>query len=100
YDYLKEDLMAKAECDEETMEAILEKLVRQEEKYEVKKFLDSDRNSRISRKCIIKLSDEYYIYSDTVLLECLGYIRKDIYDRRNLSDSLMSKLSEIFNDID
>lgn len=75
-------------------------LTRYPETFNINRFLDSKRNSRISRKCIIPILDDFCIFSDNVLMEVLSYLMIDVYDRTFYEGELKKRVEKILGDID
>lgn len=99
-DELNKYVSTASSINDENLEKLVDRITRFKMNFDIKLFLDTERVSKISRKCIIPLYNNYFLFSDTLLLESIGFLKKDIYDRKNLTDSLLEKLGGIFQDID
>lgn len=74
-------------------------LIRNPIPYDIQIFHDTHRNSRITLKPIVPLFDDFYIFSDNVLLETIDYLSKKIFDPKFYDGSLKGQFEKINNKI-
>ncbi|SIS49671.1 NERD domain-containing protein [Salimicrobium flavidum] len=58
------------------------------------------RDSRVTRRCIIQLTNTLYVFSDNVLIETLAQIKKRIYNRDFYNRDLEVRATKILHKIE
>lgn len=84
---------------EDELTRLLNLLIRNEEVFDIKRFHNTHRNSRITLNPIVPLFYNFYIFSDNVLIETLDYLSKKVFDSNFYEGNLKGQFETINNKI-
>lgn len=85
---------------EEDLSKFINRLIRTPQLYETSNFSHTYRDSRVTKRCIIPLSNGLYAFADNVLIETLGHLKGSAYDRDIYSAKLKDRAIKVLHKIE